>query len=84
MSPGPRPTEPLLFRARPPAMKRYMAEYERWMLARREEGRLCFRERLKTEVEGLRGALEGKPCRSFEWEAAEKEGALCSMSSVTM
>jgi CRISPR-associated protein Cas1 len=48
------------------AMKRYLAEYERWMLARPAR----FREVLRTEVERLVGALrEGTSFQPFRFDA---------------
>ena len=43
----------------PAAMKRYFAEYERWMLAK-ADGRTGFRECLRNDVEKLCAALRGK------------------------
>jgi hypothetical protein len=69
----------------PAAMKRFLAEYERWMLERPvAEGaaRPSFRDRLRSEVESLAAALRGggpfKPYRFGEEEKA------CSTSSVTI
>ncbi len=76
----------------PRPMKRYFAEYERWMLERPEKrapgppGR-CFRDRLKTEVERLAAALRGgsafEPYR-YAAEGERPEEAACSTSSVTI
>jgi CRISPR-associated protein Cas1 len=44
---------------KPAAMKRYFAEYERWMLAK-AEGRTGFRECIRNDVEKLCAALRDK------------------------
>jgi CRISPR-associated protein Cas1 len=73
----------------PAPMKRYLAEYERWMLDRPSSAggaqtRPRFRDALKTEVERIVAALrEGRVFVAFRWEKPE-EGGPCSTSSVTM
>jgi CRISPR-associated protein Cas1 len=62
------------------AMKRYLAEYERWMLARpaRRDGPIAprFRDLLRTEVERLVAALrEGVAFEPFRFDAAADSDA---------
>ncbi len=69
----------------PNAMKRYFAEYERWVL-RKPPGQTSFRECLRAEVEKMCTALRGGA--AFEgWRfRAETEGGTeepCDTSSVT-
>lgn len=81
----------------PKAMKRYLAEYERWMLEKRGSAvggaapaggsrRVSFRDRLKGEVERLAGALRSggslAPYRVDGEGGAEEDK--CSTSSVTI
>jgi CRISPR-associated protein Cas1 len=69
----------------PAAMKRFLAEYERWMLERPVvEGAAgpCFRDRLRSEVEALAAALRGGgPFAPYRFGEEEKA---CSTSSVTI
>jgi CRISPR-associated protein Cas1 len=69
----------------PAAMKRFLAEYERWMLERPvAEGvaRPSFRDRLRSEVESLAAALRGGgPFAPYRFGEEEKS---CSTSSVTI
>ena len=72
----------------PAAMKRFFAEYERWMLEREGGGggageRRSFRERLKEDVEGLAAALRtGQAFAPYRFDGPE--GAECNTSSVTI
>jgi len=72
----------------PKAMKRYLAQYEQWMLERpgkKEEGPPGphFRDRLKREVEKLAAALRsGGDFTPYRFEGKEEEG--WSTSSVTI
>ena len=81
---------PGLFLA-PKAMKRYFAEYERWMLERgpkKEEGppRPTFRDQLKGDVERLAKALRsGTAFQVYRFAAGEDaQEASCNTSSVTI
>jgi CRISP-associated protein Cas1 len=68
----------------PKAMKRYFAEYERWMLARVKD-QTSFRECLRTEVEGLCAALRNQSAFA-PWryrEEPEEDAQQCSTSSAT-
>jgi len=74
----------------PSAMKRFFAEYERWMLDRPSGGAAGpqpnFRGRLKAEVERLSAALRsGSPFEPFRFDAAQEgTGEPCNTSSVTI
>jgi CRISP-associated protein Cas1 len=67
----------------PKAMRRYFAEYERWMLGK-AAGRTNFRECLRTDVERLCAALRGGTA-SEPWRFRAEEGTEgeCNTSSVT-
>ena len=76
----------------PAAMRKYLGEYERWMLEKpaakppESDGgsaaRPCFRDRLKAEVEALAAALrEAKPFEPFRFD--DEEEAACNTLSVT-
>jgi len=73
----------------PAPMKRYLAEYERWMLdkpaaADGGQTRPRFRDALKTEVERIAAALrDGQVFAPFHWKKPE-EGGPCNTSSVTI
>jgi CRISPR-associated protein Cas1 len=73
----------------PTVMKRYLAEYERWMLERPIAGgagetRPRFRDLLKTEVEKMVAALrEGRAFPPFRWQSPQSGGP-CNTSSVTI
>jgi CRISPR-associated protein Cas1 len=65
------------------AMRRYFAEYERWVLAK-PEGRTSFRECLRTDVEKLCAALRtGTAFEPWRFTAPGETEAGCSTSSVT-
>jgi len=70
----------------PPAMKRFFAEYERWMLDRPTAdgaARPSFRDRLKDEVEALASSLrEGGTFAPWRFDTEEHKE--CSTSSVTI
>ena len=82
---------PGLFLA-PQPLKRFFAEYERWMLERpcKKDGSPpppSFRDRLKTEVEALAAALRtGAAFQPFRFDPPEhtQEQPPCSTSSVTI
>ncbi|MBS1874701.1 MAG: CRISPR-associated endonuclease Cas1 [Acidobacteria bacterium] len=67
----------------PKAFRRFLNEWERWMLAKPAKG-TCFRECLRTEAEKLCAALrDGAGFAPWRWtEDAEPEGG-CNTSSVT-
>jgi CRISP-associated protein Cas1 len=69
----------------PAAMKRFLAEYERWMLERPVAdgvARPSFRDRLRSEVEALVAALRaGGPFAPYRFG---EEDQACSTSSVTI
>jgi CRISPR-associated protein Cas1 len=76
----------------PQPLKKFFAEYERWMLDRTPDGAPAgprWRELLKAEVEKLAAALGGQsPFAPFRWNRkpqgnVTQEGA-CSTSSVTI
>jgi CRISPR-associated protein Cas1 len=73
----------------PAAMKRFFAEYERWMLDRGAGdggagSRRNFRERLKEDVEGLAAALRtGQAFTPYRFDVPEG-GSECNTSSVTI
>jgi len=70
-------------------LKKYFAEYERWMLARpgaqsESTARPSFRDRLKAEVEGFVGALrDGHVFEPYKF-GHETEAEACNTSSVTI
>jgi CRISPR-associated protein Cas1 len=76
----------------PQPMKKFFAEYERWMIDHPQEGGSqgpSWRELLKTEVEKLAAALGGgPPFAPYRWLASQKkdqkEETPCSTSSVTI
>ena len=60
---------------KPAAMKRYFAEYERWMLEK-AEGQTSFRECLRSDVEKVCAALREKAAlEPWRWVAAAATGA---------
>ena len=69
-------------------MKKFFAEYERWMLDRSAEtggSAARLRELLKTEVEKLAAALAaGAPFDPYRWGAKPETEEPCSTSSVTI
>jgi CRISPR-associated protein Cas1 len=73
---------------KPQPMKKFFAEYERWMLERSAEGEgssARWRELLKTEVEKLAAALgAGTPFEPYRWSTKPETEAPCSTSSVTI
>jgi hypothetical protein len=75
----------------PQPLKKFFAEYERWMLERPPDGGasgLRWRELLKCEVEKLAGALGGgTPFAPYRWRMPDTgtEGKdPCNTSSVTI
>jgi CRISP-associated protein Cas1 len=72
----------------PGTMKKYFAEYERWMLERPtrqgEASASSFRDLLKAEVERLTAALrDNQPFEPFHFDD-KKEQPACNSSSVTI
>jgi CRISP-associated protein Cas1 len=73
----------------PGTMKKYFAEYERWMLSHSgsrdaNSAKPSFRDRLKSEVERLAGALrDGRAFDPYRFEH-EMEAGACNTSSVTI
>jgi CRISPR-associated protein Cas1 len=67
----------------PKAMRRYFAEYERWMLAK-AEGRTNFRECLRSDVERLCASLRGGVAfEPWRFRALEETEGGCNTSSAT-
>lgn len=52
----------------PSALKRFLSDYERWMLARGEQS---FRRLIRREAEGFVAALRGGEWTPFEWKPVE-------------
>jgi CRISPR-associated protein Cas1 len=73
---------------KPQPMKKFFAEYERWMLERSAESgesSARWRQLLKTEVEKLAAALgAGTPFDPYRWRPKEETEEPCSTSSVTI
>jgi CRISPR-associated protein Cas1 len=73
---------------KPQPMKKFFAEYERWMLERSAESggsAARWRELLKTEVERLAAALgAGTPFNPYRWQRKPETEEPCSTSSVTI
>ena len=73
----------------PGTMKKYFAEYERWMLSRpgspdTSTARPNFRDLLKSEVEELAAALRGERVFDPYRFEHEMEAQACNTSSVTI
>jgi CRISPR-associated protein Cas1 len=73
---------------KPQPMKKFFAEYERWMLERSAESggsTARWRELLKAEVERLAAALgAGTPFNPYRWQPKQETEEPCSTSSVTI
>jgi CRISPR-associated protein Cas1 len=73
---------------KPQPMKKFFAEYERWMLERSAESggsTARWRELLKAEVERLAAALgAGTPFNPYRWQRKPETEEPCSTSSVTI
>ncbi len=66
-------------------MKRFLQEYEKWMMAPREKGRPSYRDRMREDASGMREWVErGGDWTPFRLDREAEEGPTCSMSSVTI